>query len=97
MLIDAVKVLCDVGVKVTIMVQLEPALTVPQLLLWAKSLLPAPAIVIAEMARVALPLFITVTLRGELVVPRAWFANIKLPGERVTPGPRPVPVRGTSC
>jgi hypothetical protein len=97
MLIDAVKVFAEVGVKVALIVQAEPALSVPQLLVWAKLPLPAPVILMEEMVRVVFPLFVTVTVCGELVVPTAWFTNVRLAGERVAAGPWPVPVRSTCC
>ena len=51
-----------VGVKVTLMVQLELAASeVPQLLVWAKSLLLAPAMAMLEILSVALPEFASVT------------------------------------
>jgi hypothetical protein len=53
-----------VGVKVTLIVQLLPAASeLPQLLVWAKS--PLTAICVSD--KLALPLFVRVTLPGELV------------------------------
>ena len=58
----AVRVPLAVGVKVTLMVQLELAASeVPQLLVWAKSLLLAPAMAMLEILSVALPEFASVT------------------------------------
>jgi len=50
------------GLKVTLMVQLEPAVTVePQLLVWVKSPGLAPATEILVTVNVALPVLVTVT------------------------------------
>src|SRR6266404_9505581 len=56
------------GLKVTLRAQLAPVpRLVPQLFVWAKS----PLAAILEMLRAALPLFVRVTARAELVVPTA--------------------------
>ena len=51
-----------VGVKVTLMVQLDPAATeLPQLLVWAKSPLFPPAKAMLLIDKAALPEFVSVT------------------------------------
>jgi len=61
------------GVNVTFMVQLAPATrllgVIGQLLVCAKSLELVPVIPMLAMERVAVPVFVSVTLCGELVVP----------------------------
>jgi hypothetical protein len=50
--------------------------------------------------RVALPLFVRVTVCAALVVPTVWLAKVRLVGEKVATGPElvvPVPVRLTVC
>src|SRR3989454_2839205 len=91
MLIVPVKRPGIVGVKVTLMVQLAPAARLlPQLLVWKKfKLATMPA-----MVRVALPLFISVTAIGRLLVPTVWLpVSERLGGIRVTTGAAPVPAR----
>src|SRR5438093_6561 len=59
-----------VGVKVTLMVQLDPAATeLPQLLVWANSPLFPPVKLIAVIPNGAVPVFESVTAWGLLVVP----------------------------
>ena len=63
-----------VGVKVTPMVQLDPAASEPgQLFACAKSLPFAPAIVMPAIVSAALPALASVTVWAALVVPTAWF------------------------
>src|SRR2546425_2794723 len=91
MLIVPVKRPGIVGAKVTLMVQLAPAARLlPQLLVWKKfKLATMPA-----MVRVALPLFISVTAIGRLLVPTVWLpVTVRLGGTSVTTGATPVPVR----
>ena len=46
------------------------------------------------MVRVALPLFVSVTGSGRLLVPTVWLpVNVRLGGTSVTTGATPVPVR----
>jgi hypothetical protein len=63
-----------VGTKVALSWQLAPAAKVlgesGQLLLWLKSLLSEPAILMDVMVRLAFPLLLTVTVCAPLVVPR---------------------------
>ena len=77
--------LCD-GVKVTLMVQLEPAVKVAgQLLVWAKS----PPATMLLMVSDAPPLLVSVTACAALVVPTCWLPKVRLLGEKVTAGVLP--------
>lgn len=70
------------GVKVTLMVQLEPpAMPVPQVFVSAKSPLAEMLVV-----RAALPTLKSVTVCAALVVPSTWLAKRRLDGLRLTPG-----------
>ena len=91
MLIVPVKRPGIVGVKVTLMVQLAPAARLlPQLLVWKKFKLATMLV----MVNAALPLFVSVTGSGRLVVPTVWLpVSERLGGIRVTTGAAPVPVR----
>jgi hypothetical protein len=61
-----VRVPVAVGVKVTLIVQLAPALTVlPQVLVWEKS----PLAVMLETVSEAFPVLVSVTFWGRPVVP----------------------------
>lgn len=63
-----------VGVKVTLMLQLEPVNELPQLFVWAKS----PEAVMLEMRRVPSPVMVNVTAWGPLVVPTFCGPNVRL-------------------
>jgi hypothetical protein len=72
-----------VGVNVTLIVQLAPGASVaPQALVCEKS--PDAAIVIAF--KLALPLFLSVTVFAALVVPLTWLANASAVGLSVATG-----------
>ena len=92
-----VRVPVVVGVKVTLMVQLDPAVTAPgQLLLWAKS----PVAAMLEIVRSAVPVFVNETVCAGLVEPTFWLEKVKLVGESRTVGVdvlSPEPVRLTVC
>ena len=65
-----------VGVKVTLIVQLEPAATLdPQLLVCAKSPALLPPTVTLVIVRGAAPELVSVTGTGTLVVPTPWLAK----------------------
>ena len=52
------------------------------------------------MLRVALPMFVSVTVCAGLVVPVVWLANVKLDGDMLAigaVGAVPVPVKGIAC
>jgi hypothetical protein len=75
------------GVRVTLMVQFEPAPTLdPQLLVWLKSLGLTPEIAILVMLNDELPGLVSVTVWALLVTSTDWFANAKLAGETAAPG-----------
>lgn len=69
----------------------------PQVLVWAKSPLFVPVMLMLLMVNVALPELLSVTMLGELFVPTAWLPNETLVGERPTTGAMPVPVSGMFC
>src|SRR5205807_10115469 len=92
MVIAPVRVPVAVGVKVTLMAQLAPAATdVPQVLVCMKS--PLATMLVTLSATV--PVLVSVTDCATLVVFRFWLANVRLLGERLTPGAAPVAVRLT--
>ena len=79
-----VRVPTAVGVKVTEIVHLAPAITaLPQVLVSLKS----PLAAILEMFRVAVPVFVSVTTLAALVVLRSWVANVRLVLDNCTFGP----------
>src|SRR3989442_1155202 len=73
------------------MVQLAPAARLlPQLLVWKKFKLATMLV----MVNAALPLFVSVTGSGRLVVPTGWLPESeRVGGIRVTTGATPAPVR----
>lgn len=71
----ALRVPVAVGLKVTLIVQLAPeAKLEPQLLVWAKSPLLVPVIVMPLIVNEEAPAFRIVTLFAALVVPTVWLA-----------------------
>jgi len=83
-----------VGLKVTLIVQLAPALrAVPQLFVWEKSPLAAMLLI----ANPALPLLVKVTACAVLVDVTSWPLNVRLVEERDTAGPSPVPLTVITC
>ena len=86
-----------VGVNVTLMVQFAPAATdVPQVLLCAYCVLAAMLVMLSAV----LPMLLSVTVCGPLVVPDAWLPKLTLFEDRLTTGPAaavPVPVKLTVC
>ena len=83
-----------VGVKVTEMVQLAPALTEPpQVLVWVKS----PLAAMLEMVREVWPVLVRVTVCALLLVPEFWGGKVSEVGDRLTSGPAPEPFRVTVC
>lgn len=78
------------GSKKTPMAQLDPAeRLLPHELIWPKS---AGLVVTLEMMRGTIPVFISVTVCGRLLVPTNWFAKVMLEGETVTTGVKALPV-----
>jgi hypothetical protein len=87
-----VRVPTAVGLKVTEMVQLAPALTeVPQVLVWEKS----PLAVMLEMVSEALPVLVRVTVCAALLVPSIWAAKVREEDDKLTADAVPVPVKLT--
>src|SRR3989442_1744766 len=81
----AERVAVAVGVKVTSMVQLALALRLePQALVWAKSPLLVPVMVM--LVSVAVPGLVRVTACGALVVPSAWLPRAREAGMKLTAG-----------
>jgi hypothetical protein len=77
-------------------VQLAPALKVePHVVVFPKAFALAPVTPMLVMLRVVLPVFKSVTVWAELVLPRFWLAKVMLTGLSDTSGPVPVPVRAT--
>jgi hypothetical protein len=78
-----VRVPIEVGVNVTLMVQLAPPITeAPQVLVSAKS----PVAVMLEMFKLALPASSSITVRAALIVASAWLVKARLAGTRLAPG-----------
>ena len=91
MLMVPVLVPAAVGLKVTEIVQLAPALTVvPQVLVWEKS----PLAVMPEMVSEALPVLVRMTVCAVLVLPDIWAVKVREAGDKPTTGSVPVPVSG---
>lgn len=87
-----VRVPLAVGVKVTLIMQLAPAARLPpQLLVWAKS----PLVAMLEMVSGPVPVLERVTFCAALAVPRFWLPKLRVPGETLTAGAVPVPLRLT--
>lgn len=94
----AARVPVTVGENTTLILQLPPAASeVPQVFVWPKSPLFAPVTAIDVKLKVELPILVTVTGCGALVVPRFWLAKTRLVVVSVTVEPPPVPVRLKSC
>src|ERR1022692_3394679 len=76
------------GVKVTLILQLPFGRTEPlQLLLWPKSPLFVPVILIEVMVRLMLPVFVRVVTFGWLVIPTVWFPKVNIVGESMAMAP----------
>ena len=85
------------GVKVTLIAQLLPTLTlVPQSLDCAKSLAFVPVTVMLEMAKEASPALFRVIPWGRLLTPTGSAPMLRLSEERLGSGPPPLPVRLTA-
>lgn len=95
---EAVRLPVAVGVNVTLIVQLLPAVSeLPQLLVCAKSpgLVPVSAMLL--MVRVAFPVLLSVAVWAVLVVPTLVELKLRLAGETLAEGALPVPVTLTAC
>jgi len=89
-----------VGLKVTDRTQLLPApRLLPQGLVRANWLAFAPVSAMLVMLSAASPVFLSVTVCAELVVPTVWFPKLRVVGFRETAGAAgvPVPVTGILC
>jgi hypothetical protein len=88
MVTDPVLVPAAVGLKVTLRVQLALAARLePQVLVWEKS----PLAAMLEIVSAALPLFVSVIVSAELVVPTSWLPKLYDVGDRFTTGANPRP------
>lgn len=84
---EAERVPVAVGVKVTVIVQLDPAARfVSQLLIWAKSVLLVPITEMFVNVNVAEPVLVSVTVCPALVVPVFWLAYVREVGDKLTKG-----------
>jgi hypothetical protein len=93
-----VRVPAAVGVKTTFAVQVAPAATDVQLLVWLKSPPFVPVILIPVIVSVAVPVFEMVTVCAAELLPTAvWFAKVRVAGVMLTTGARPLPVKATVC
>ena len=98
MLTAAVRLPGAVGVNVTLIVQLPPAVTeLPHVLAWAKSPAFVPVTARLVMLKLAFPVLFRVTVCAVLVVPTDWLPKVRLVAVRLTTGAVPVPVRLTVC
>jgi hypothetical protein len=89
-----VRVPFAVGVKVTLIVQLEPVPTLlPQVFVREKS----PLATMLDMDSGAFPVLVSVTACGSLVDPTNRRENVREDGDKPTAGPVPVPVTPTAC
>ena len=97
----AVRVPGPLGINVTLIVQEPPAASVlPQVLAdTEKSEALVPVITTLVMFKVALPVLLSMTLRGGLDVDMDWVPEVRLFVERLATGalPTPVPVRVINC
>jgi hypothetical protein len=92
----AVRAPAPFGLKLTLRVQLAPpARLVPQVLVWAKSLLLAPTRLMPVMLRAVLPLLVKVTTLAGLVVPMTRVGKLRLLADKETAVP--VPLKLTLC
>jgi hypothetical protein len=81
------------GVKVTLIVQLPPAVTLaPQLLLCAKAPGFAPVSAIPVILKAPLPVSLNVTVWAALVAPTAWLPKARLLADITTEGDCTTPV-----
>jgi len=95
---EAVSVPVADGVNVTLTVQVLVGVNVAPVqvsALLAKSASLAPLSVTPVMGRLVVPLLVTVSVCGALVVFTAWLVKDKAEAEKVATGPIPVPVKLT--
>ena len=83
-----------VGVKVTLIEQFAPAASVaPQVVVSEYCALATMLPIVSE----AVPELVSVKDCAALVVFKAWLTNVRLAGDKFTPGAVPVPVRAKVC
>ncbi len=92
MLTLATRLPLAVGVKVTTILQLAAARTVPLVgqvveAVKVKSLLLAPVMARAVIFKVALPVLVSITVCAALVVLTSWLLKVRLGADRLTMGP----------
>ena len=98
--IAPVRVPLAVGAKLTLIVQLEAAVSeLPQVLVCVKSLAWVPVTAMLAMLKGALPVLVRMIVCAALAVPTPWLGKVKLAGARLTAGSAttPVPRRMTIC
>lgn len=84
-----------VGVNVTLMPQLLPAVNVPpHVVVRVKSPGLLPVMVMLEIVSVAPPVFVSVMVCGDVLTPTSELPNARLVGESDAPDVVPVPVSG---
>ncbi len=84
------------GIKVMLMVQAAPVARLePQVLVSAKSAAFVPETTMPEIARLALPVLVSLMVWAELAVPAISAPSATLLTDRLTSGPTPVPARAT--
>ena len=94
----AMRLLRAVGVNVTLMTQLPPAITcAPQLLVWEKSPEAVPVMAIEVKFNGPVPVLVRVTGRGLEGTFCAWGEKFRLWTERLTTGAVPFPVSETAA
>ena len=76
----------EVGLNVTDMVQVAAGVTEAHVVVGVNAAASVPVVVTPETTRLAFPVFVRVTTKGELVVFAAWSAKARLDGERLTKG-----------
>src|SRR5438034_535273 len=90
-----------VGVKVTLMVQFAPAAKVAGLVGQALALVlvaaKSPEAANELIVKAAVPVFVSVTVIGALVVASGWLPKSRLVGANPTPGAVPFPLRENIC
>ena len=93
----AAKPAMEEGEKLTEIIQLPPAArVVPQVLVWAKAVGLAPVMAMLPMARVALPVLLSMAVCAALVVP-ATAVNVSAEGVSETAGASAVKFAVTLC
>jgi hypothetical protein len=98
MLTEAVRLPRATGVNVTLIVQLPfTATEVPHVLVTPKLPASVPVAPMLVMAKLVFPVLVRVTDCAALVVPGFGLVKVRIPVERLTAGPVPVPIRATVC